>query len=455
MLFRSSNSQSFLWSFPECPVSIHVNFDFIDRLENKVLALAPPDREVGGLLLGNVLSSNGDIEVSDYFELPSDSQSTTNFALLPDSLANLVQKSAGDRRVIGFYRTHLEQRMNLRAHDLECIQSTFNQPADVFLLIRPHDRGASAGFFFWQDGAVVGGLTFPFSTAALNSPPWTTLMGGSSQRKLRTLVAQGRNRALRLSTGLRTALFVLAATVIALAGVLQIHRVTPGARHTLGLRVERALLGVVVAWNPATPEVANAKNANLLIWDDSSSPAVVRLTTAQLQSGRVFFPSVGDRIEARLDLVGATGKATTESVVSASERAGVRPAGLVATSPAETSEETFREQPREVVPAEAPFNDQPAHFTAAVPIHQVRPDIRSELKPLMQTDNVVEVQVSIGVSGNVAAAHVVRTQGPLAASLSKSAANAALGWKFRPATRNAEPVASKMILEFVFPPSTR
>src|SRR5579859_5039947 len=106
----TAGSNSFLWTFPECPVRIQVHYHFIDRLQKEVLDQASPDREVGGLLIGSVLSPAGDVEICDHFSLPQSSESTKNFSICSDSLTQAVQnKRALDRRVIGFYRTHLDQ----------------------------------------------------------------------------------------------------------------------------------------------------------------------------------------------------------------------------------------------------------------------------------------------------------------------------------------------------------
>jgi hypothetical protein len=118
----ASGSPSFLWTFPECPVRIHINFEFIERLQKEILAAAPADREVGGLLIGNELSPNGDIEVSDYIQLQLDSESTNNFVVCSDSLTRAKQNARAQGRVIGFYRTNLEDRIHFRAEDLECGQ---------------------------------------------------------------------------------------------------------------------------------------------------------------------------------------------------------------------------------------------------------------------------------------------------------------------------------------------
>ena len=62
-----SNAKSYLWSFPGCPVRIHITFDLIERIRREILALAPEGREVGGLLLGGALPQIADVHVSDYF----------------------------------------------------------------------------------------------------------------------------------------------------------------------------------------------------------------------------------------------------------------------------------------------------------------------------------------------------------------------------------------------------
>jgi periplasmic protein TonB len=333
-MFSSSSksalgSKSFLWTFPECPVRIHVSYQFIDRLRKEVLDVAPTDREVGGLLIGNE-SPDGDIEVSDHFQLPP-SESTKNFVICSDALTQAIQSGrAANRRVVGFYRNHLDQRIHLRPADLECARSKFSDPMNVFLVIRPHDGRASAAFFFWQDGSVVGGLTFPFSSAELTTPSWTSLVGGSPlPNRLNILLARARDRALETSTGVRIALLTLVVLLVALAGAWRLYQPTAATSRpltiaqsqstsqALGLRVEKALMGVVIAWNPESPEIAAAQDADLLIWDGSNPPAFIRLTTAQLHAGRAFFTAVSDRVEVRMDVIGAAGKARTESLVAA------------------------------------------------------------------------------------------------------------------------------------------
>jgi protein TonB len=562
-------SKSFLWTFPECPVRIHVNLQFVESLR-KVLNSAAADHEVGGLLIGKDLSRNGDIEVSDYIQLPPGPESSPNFVICSDALAQSIKStSAVQGRVIGFYRTHLDQRIQLRHKDLECARANFGDPMNVFLVIRPHDGRASAAFFFWQDGAVNGGLTFPFSSAELTSPSWTSLVGGSPRpSRLSILLGRARDKALETSPGIRAALIVVVAVLVALGIAWRVYRPTSATSNslaaypdqsqyqsqsqsqTLGLRVEKALMGVVIAWNPEAPEITAAQDADLLIWDGSSAPAFIRLTTAQLHAGRAFFTAVSDRVEVRMDVIGAAGRARTESIVAAGRPpdilsadqpapetsasvptkpagpppAAIQRAGSSPTVPVEKAKIPARPfKPTAPVPkassglAEFPkspelespdaaalpltqtfhsFNDpqtalppkppdapvaaqeapkqQPvpetrlqqtasvtpakpaaSSFQAAVPIREVRPEIPAQLKPLVNSDNVVQILVHISNSGSVTDAKLGAMQGPSAGFLSKLALEAARSWRFRPATQDGQAVPSDKILEFLFRPSSR
>jgi hypothetical protein len=520
----TSDSNSFLWTFPECPVRIHVHYHFVDRLQKEVLDVAPADREVGGLLIGSVLSPGGDVEICDHFSLPPSSESTKNFIICSDALTQAVQsKRAPDRQVIGFYRTHLDQGIELRAEDQECIRLKFNNPSNVFLVLRRREGRASGKFFFWQDGAVVGGLSFPFSSTELKTTTWTTVVGGTPKKtQLGTLLGHARAMALRVGTrvgtGLRAGLvraelrmgtLALAAIVIAIFGGLRLYHSKADPSPTLGLRTERALLGIVVKWNPATPEMATAKDADLIVWDGSSPPSFVRLTPAQLLGGRTFVASANDRVEVRLDVIGAAGRARTESIVSVAQAPDSGPPSTPSTEPKKQAKEEAMVSPPAVsttpVPPVAPpalvapatvvpatpaapkrpetqsakgdataaltqiFNefrqpDKPAPvfaeepssgpFQAAVPIRETRPTVPSDLRTQIKSDNIVDVEVHISATGRVTAAKLGALKGPVADALGKSAVNAALGWHFRPATQHGEPVASDKILEFLFRPST-
>ena len=497
------DSKSFIWTPPDCPARIQVHYHFIDRLQREVLDAAPANREVGGLLIGSDLSPGGEIQICDHFSLPTQPESTKNFIICSDSLTQAVQsKRAPDRRVIGFYRTDLDQRMELRAEDQECIRSKFNDPSNVFLVLRPQEGRASARFFFWQDGTLAGGLTFPFSSTELKIPTWTTAVGKTPKESgLEILFSHARALALATGTSIRARLasprlrmsaFAVVAILIALLGGLRLYHSRAETSPMLGLRVERTLLGIEVKWNLATPELATAKDADLVIWDGSNPATFVRLAPAQLLAGRTFIPSASDRVEVRLDIIGTAGRARTESIVSVGHAPDLSPpaappqgtkeevkaanlpppvseanSGFAAlskrleTQPArgETTAvltQRFHEFTPPAKPAGIAAEDaSPGAFQAAVPIRETRPEIPSDLRSLIESDNVVDVQISISASGKVTAAKLGRRKGPVADALGKTAVTAALDWQFRPATQNGEAVSSDKILEFLFRPSAR
>jgi hypothetical protein len=270
----------------------------------------------------------------------------------------------------------------------------------------------------------------------------------------------------------------------------------------------------VVKWNPATPEMATAKDADLIVWDGSTPPSFVRLTPAQLLAGRTFVASANDRVEVRLDVIGAAGRARTESIVSVAQAPEFGPPSTPAPEPTkQAKEEAKASPPAAPVPPVAPppatvtpatpappagkadnrlselskrpeaasakgdatpaltqiFNEftQPVKsapvvadesssgtFQAAAPIRETRPTVPSDLRTQIKSDNIVDVEVHISATGRVTAAKLGALKGPVAEALGKTAVNAALGWQFRPATQNGEPVASDKILEFLFRPST-
>src|SRR5271163_4886900 len=102
-----TNAKSYLWSFPGCPLQIHLDFDLIERIRSEVLALAPEDREVGGLLLGNASPDSADVNVTDYFIVPPGAEAS-QYVICSNGLAQAFSScSATERQVVGYFRTHL------------------------------------------------------------------------------------------------------------------------------------------------------------------------------------------------------------------------------------------------------------------------------------------------------------------------------------------------------------
>ncbi len=325
---RTSNSPVFLWEFPEFSLRIQISFELIERLRDEVLRAALPVGEIGGVLIGKRASQNSDIEIMDAVALPADSDEPAgNFVIRTDALRKIIdQYSLGERRVIGFYRSHSGKRICLRTEDLVLIEQWFTDPSDVFLVIRPHDGRASAGFFYWQNGSVFGdfALTFPLSEAELKSRSWSSLIGGSKhaewfrlfQERVREVVLRMRSsRNWLLTCGLAALLLVIAIgrTRARFESGLKNPVSSQDSSHTLGLRVQRNGLRVLVTWDRSAPQIANAKESNLLIWNGPSQPAYRPLTLTELRSGSAYFTIINDTVRVRMDVMDEFGNAKTDS----------------------------------------------------------------------------------------------------------------------------------------------
>jgi len=213
----------------------------------------------------------------------------------------------------------------------------------------------TAGFFFWEDNSVAANpsLTFPFEATKLVSEGWPTQAEPLEGDRFATLaqfflkIADGvRRMSIPVKIGIVSALFAL---VIGIR-VFTWNRSTSQAKIPdspgLGLQVKRDGTKFVVAWNPSAPLVANAKDANLVIWDTSreawdgsSEPLYMPLTSAQLRSGSVTYTSFAftEKVKFRLDMTSKSGDAASESMVSVSPLAIANPASsttLPAAAPA-------------------------------------------------------------------------------------------------------------------------
>jgi hypothetical protein len=480
-----TNGKFYLWSFPDCPVRIHLSLDLIERIRTEILELAPADREVGGLLLGQALPDSSDVHVSDYFLVPARAGATQ---YLVDSLAHALQScSASQRKVVGNFRTHLGPRIQLRPEDLACIRQSFRDPKNVFLVIRPHDGRASAGFFFWQDGSVFGDstLTFPFSATELSKPGWDTLVGGSPVAgRLSSAVARAKQSMSQAWARVGLALFavaVLFAIVILVdRGLLKNGRSAGDVSGALGLRAHRDGLSLIVSWDASNPKLAGAKQADLLVWDGPGQPVFLSLNPAQLHSGRTVVTSVSDKVDIRMDVIAQSGEAKIESVSlfpenppppASSTKASHEPPIATAKTLAQARPLAPKKpklledlsEPRPSRPAasetSAPApalhvldNAPDSPIQAAEAFSATQPDLPPDLKALISSDNVIGVQIEINTDGKVISAKLASEKGPAAESLAPLAVAAAWRWRFRPATQNGRPVHSEKTIEFLFRP---
>jgi hypothetical protein len=129
------------WSYAGAPFSIHAPLLVVQRLQTAIGQHG--ETEAGGVLLGMADLSRSRVEIRDFTFVPS-SASDGVYELDIEQLQRL-QFPAGS--VIGYFRTHPQGALELRASELDLVKRHFADPTNVVLLIQP--RRKTAGFFFW------------------------------------------------------------------------------------------------------------------------------------------------------------------------------------------------------------------------------------------------------------------------------------------------------------------
>jgi hypothetical protein len=341
-----ATSESYVWAYPGCPVRILLSLNVIEQLHAEVSQSAPWRGEIGGLLIRSKRSKPGTIRIVDFIPLPGEQKSSDpRFKLPSASLAEAIARCPSDCKIVGYYRTDVDQSVHLRTEDLETIQQWFKDPGSIFMVIAAANNGrTTAGFFFWENNSVAANpsLTFPFEATKLVSEGWPTQAEPIERDRFATFAHLFlkisdivRRMSIPVKIGIVSALFALGIGIRVFTWNRTTSEAKVAASPNFGLQVKREGTKFMVAWNPSAPLVANAKDANLVIWDTSreawdgsSEPLYMPLTAAQLRSGGVTYTSFAftEKVKFRLDMTSKSGDAASESMVSVSPLAIANPA---------------------------------------------------------------------------------------------------------------------------------
>jgi len=167
-----SLAEYYHWEEVDRGIRIYMHAGMADRLQAEVLGAAGSGRvggmETGGILLGRAEGDRGRpvIVIDDFVPVPcshhggplydlSDEDSVKlEAALLRATLA--ARESPAAPVVVGYYRSHMRDGLWLSPTDLLTIESYFQAPANVFLLVKgvAGTQACTAGFFFWEDGRI-------------------------------------------------------------------------------------------------------------------------------------------------------------------------------------------------------------------------------------------------------------------------------------------------------------
>lgn len=516
------------WEPEGSPVSIHMHRDTIDAISRDVAdawkTLARPVLETGGLLLGRVeAGERPKVWIERYQRVECRHKAGPRFVLDEEDTAGLEKAAAdvlsgGETAVVGFYRSHLRDGLQLEPSDYDLVRRYFSDAADLILLIKPENASTMSGQFFVHGtgtGASPVGPAFPFQghpmvgaaeerihaeatprerprrlvpdfaplqnagshaeppapVGPLAEQPVSSPERASAERALPERAVREPRFNWRTETEPRPkwrTVVPLAGAFLLVGGILyfavqQVHHQTPAAApvtatepgRPIGLSVEPAGSGWQVSWNPNATALAGARSVGLFVRDGDDQTRK-ELTPQDLALGMYTYPSSGNDLTFRLEVVDASGRVSAESFryerevsSSPSPATGPVPARAPAAlppAPVVTPKPARREQSHV-----APVKPAPAKIIEPKVIHRAPPVVAAGIRPRIQSTVTIDVRVQIDVHGRVvSAAPVKKPHQGLEAYLASTALEAARQWRFEPARENGKVVPGSQTIHFVF-----
>lgn len=326
-----ATTECYVWTYSSCPFRILLNFNVIDQIRADVDTAGA--REIGGILIGKKRSPPGILHICDFIPLSVQPKSTnTHFKFSSEWMAEVIARCPSDCKIVGYYRTDLEQHVQLRVEDQQLVQQWFKGLDKVVLVIASTESAkATAGFFFWENGSITlnPGLTFPFSTNELVWGGWPkqSVKDGPVRNKrfgsISTYISELLVRAGVPTNAALPFLAVVVLTIAIVTGTLLMMLTAPtnsGAVQRLGLQVSPKGTNYALSWNTSAPEVVAAKGATLEIREGNAAPFLIPLTAGQLRHGSISYGAfpVSHIVQFRLETVDDAGKPLISSVASIS-----------------------------------------------------------------------------------------------------------------------------------------
>ena len=436
--------------------------------------LARPVLETGGLLLGRVeTGERPTVWINRYQPVECRHKAGPRFVLDEEDKAGLEKAAAdvlsgGETAVVGFYRSHLRDGLQLEDSDFDLVQRYFSDAADLILLIKPENPFTMSGQFFVQGEGTGGapvGPAFPFagnpvagqaiaghpvSGHAAVVPAEEPFQSDAAPRERpRRLVPDFtplQNAAAPVDPPVQEAVFApervvpeprfnwrteaeprskwrtavpLAGAFLLVGGLLwfvlqQTHHAAPATApvaateqgRPIGLSVEPAGPAWQVSWNPNATALAGARSVQLFVREGDDQTRKV-LTPQDLALGMYTYQSAGNDLTFRLEVVDSSGRVSAESFRYEREVKATPPA---ASSPAPAR--AAAAPPPLVTPKPArsgrsevtPAKPAPAKIIEPKVIHRAPPVVAAGIRPRIQSTVTIDVHVQIDVRGRVVSA---------------------------------------------------
>lgn len=141
---------------PNDDFSIYISMETISQIKKH--ALEDTNRELGGMLVGEVNEKNGkkyiNITASIAAEHTSQSGASVTFTHQTwDQVFRIMDKDYPDKTIVGWYHTHPNFGVFLSGDDLFIHKNFFNQEWHVAFVLDPVKN--YNGFFCWKKGEIV------------------------------------------------------------------------------------------------------------------------------------------------------------------------------------------------------------------------------------------------------------------------------------------------------------
>jgi hypothetical protein len=400
----AAETESYTWACPGAPIRIQLPLSVVELMGREVKrafeSVPAHSVEIGGLLLGTAgFASNPVIEVKNFEPFLSEYRADHKFILseaderkLEKVLETHASNPKDDLKVVGFYRSHIGEGLGLGPHDVSLAQKYFNNPTQVFLLVKPADDGSStAGFFFWDDRRIdsqFSYLEFPFETRQLTADNSTPIAAEPAEPKVQD------DRATRSELSMpwldELALeesgppriqwlwYPLAAILMIGLGAAGYWTYTkwnapPAASvvsdlQALALQVERKGDDLRVSWNRHSFAIARATEGVLVIRDGDLHEQQLRFDLDELRHGSILYTPANPTVQFRLEVTDQESVKTSETVLALT--AAKPDAGAVSraagSSPVQTGG-TPRGKPSPASPASGHDFGEPVRLNVADP----------------------------------------------------------------------------------------
>ncbi len=360
------SSGAYIWEVPGKPLRVELDYGLIDRLEGEVMRAfgAVPRRglEVGGILLGTAIAGEPNrVRIEDYEPILSRHENGPSYILsdrerrqFGEAVERWRAQSGLRSCVVGFYRSHTREGLEIGREDLELLSQFFPEETALALIVKPYATRPPVGGIFFREGATIRSkssyLEFPFRSrelggTALPRPEKSAPRNGhaptvgSLERTVQpapppppeptthhdgdadSTSTSGPRRTLNLSSGWvwipLSVIFLLMGIALGFQTALSVRsEVGPGSGqdpYASYLTATPSAGSVHVSWDRSSPVINAAKSGRLVILDDGNERDV-DLDIVQLRNGSVVYSGASGDMDFRLEVTTAKDVVVSESI---------------------------------------------------------------------------------------------------------------------------------------------